>query len=109
MAGVGAAWPAMGSSPERGNKEGERGHMCGAPWGGRGVMGRGSGLASCSLLVAAAHFLLVVRAAVHAVREGEEEEESEKKRKGRKRKQNKKKKYGNFSKLENFRKMKDNL
>jgi hypothetical protein len=60
----------------------------GAPWGGRVIMGRGVGLASYGLPVAAARSLLVVRA---AVREGEEKEEREKKRKGRKRKEKKKK------------------
>jgi hypothetical protein len=90
MAGVRAPWPAMGSSPERGKRgneerERERGRRCGAPWGGRGVIGRGTGLASCGLPVAAACSLLVVRAVVRAVREGEEEkEERGKKRKGRK-------------------------
>jgi hypothetical protein len=98
MAGVRAPWPAMGSSPERGNeereRERERGRRCGAPWGGMGVIGRGTGLASCGLPVAAACSLLVVRAVVRAVREGEEEkEEREKKRKGRK----KIEKYEKFS------------
>jgi hypothetical protein len=88
----------------RGRGRGERrgGHRCGALWGGRGVMGRGARLASYGLPVAAARSLLVVRAVVCAVREGEEEkEEREKKRKGRKRKE-KSKKYGKISKLENF-------
>jgi hypothetical protein len=56
----------------------------GASWGG------GAGLASYGLPAAAVHSLLVVRADVRAVREGEEEtEEREKKRKGRKRKKEK--------------------
>jgi hypothetical protein len=97
MAGVGAPWAGHKGSPQRKGKgemererERERGRRCGAPWGGRGGMGRGARLASYSLPVAAARSLLVVRA---AVREGEEEkEEREKKRKGRKRKEKKKKK-----------------
>jgi hypothetical protein len=72
----------------------------GAPWGGKVIMGRGTGLASYGLLVAAARSLLVVRA---AVREGEEKEEREKKRKGRKRKEKKKKtNMEKKFKLENF-------
>jgi hypothetical protein len=95
MAGVGAPWPAMGSSSERGKRgkeEGSRGRRCVAPWGGKGVMGRGAELASRGLTVAIARSLLVVNAVVRAVREGEEEkEEREKKRKGRKRKEKKRK------------------
>jgi hypothetical protein len=52
-------------------------------------MGTGTGLASCGLPVAAAHSLLMVRAAVCAIGEGEEEmeEREEKKRKEKKRKE----------------------
>jgi hypothetical protein len=75
MVGVGAFKGAHGDSPERKGK-GERGRRCGVPWGGRGMMGRGAGLASCGLPIAAACSLLMVTA---AVREGEEEKKERRK------------------------------
>jgi hypothetical protein len=50
MARVGAPWPAMRSSPERGKRrkeEGERGCRCGAPWGGGGLQEGGHGGSAC--------------------------------------------------------------
>jgi hypothetical protein len=59
--------------------------------------GGGAGLASYGLPATAVHSLLVVRADVRVVREGEEEtEEREKKRKGRKRKEKNMKKFPNL-------------
>jgi hypothetical protein len=101
MVGVGASMGAHGDSPERkGKGKRVRGHRCGAPWGGRGVMGRGAGLASYGLPVAAVRSLPVFKAAVH---EGEEEKKGRRKEKEGKEKRKKRKKYGKFSKLKNFR------
>jgi hypothetical protein len=81
----------MGSSPERGKRgkgKTERGHRCGAPWGGGGLQEghHGEGLRAA----AATCVLSVVRE--RTGREEGEKEEIEKKKKGRKQK----KKIRNF-------------
>jgi hypothetical protein len=91
MAGVGAPWEAMGSSPKRGKRgegERERGARLGVAW--RATRGRhGEVLWSCSLLVAAVRVLYVKNK-----QEGEEEKrEKRKKGKGKKEKGKNRKKF----------------
>jgi hypothetical protein len=96
MAGVGAPWPAMGSSPERGKRgkgKRERGGGCGY-----GAAGEGQGCHGEGLLGAAGPLLSSCSACCTL-------DVCDKKlnvRKKRRRTENKMKKYGKFSKLENF-------
>jgi hypothetical protein len=108
MAGVGA----HGSSPDRGTRRGRRGGVGGRGLGGQlggalqGTWGEGTtawfgpALACCC----AVRSISCVREETAGGRR-KKEEKKEKRRKERK----KRKKYGKFSKLENFRKIKDNL
>jgi hypothetical protein len=90
MAEVGAPWPAMGSSVERGRRgkgKEERGRRCGAPWGGGGLH---EGRQACSLAASAVRGLFVPGVAVRACCTCEtgrrkEERREEKKRKKKKR------------------------
>jgi hypothetical protein len=70
MAGVGAPWPAMGSSQERGREGGEGRGEGGVAWGG---VGRGKAVVACSLLY------------VRRKQEGGRRKREEKKRKEKKR------------------------
>jgi hypothetical protein len=95
--------PAMGSSHERGGEGGEGGRCWEAPWGAARALGAGCGPAPACVRALCCSWTMLI------VRREEEEGERRGKRKGRKRKRKKRKKSGKFSKLKNFRKIKDNL
>jgi hypothetical protein len=82
MAGVGAPWPAMGSSPERGKRgkeEGSRGALLGVWLGEREGCRRGAGLAALLLLLLPCSLLYVRRKQEGGRRKREETKRKEKK------------------------------
>jgi hypothetical protein len=104
MAGVEARLMLACQARKRGERRGRRRGAGGATAGGGALGGRAAGgLGLCSFVRAMLGCFLYVR-------EGSKEEgERRGKRKRKEKERKKKKKYGKFSKLENFRKIKDNL
>jgi hypothetical protein len=99
MAGVGALWPAMGSSPERGRGRGSRGRAAGWRHGEREGLPWGGAARSSWLLGATFRIVLVLNV--------RRKQQAGRRRRGGKReekeKEGKRKKNENFSELENFR------
>jgi hypothetical protein len=94
------------SSPEREKRRGRRRGAGGARLGEAWLGGHCRGAARGSVVGFGLCVLLAIRELLDVRKEKKRRKKERRKRKGRKRKE---KKYGNFSKLENFRKIKDNL